>query len=1122
MGRRIGQYEIVARLGGGGMGVVYKALDGRLGRPVALKFLPQQWSDDESAKQRFVREAQAASATDHPNICTIHDIGSADDGRLFIVMAYYEGQTLKQRLESGPLPVDEALEIATQVGEGLAKAHAQRVVHRDIKPANLILTADGVRIVDFGLAKFADTVQLTVVGSTLGTAAYMSPEQVKGEETDARSDVWALGIVLYEMLVGHPPFRGSYVEAISYAIRSDTPAPLRAARPEIPEEVEQIVFRALHKDPAVRYQSGRDFARALRQARGLTVPLDLRTQVVHVPPAAALRGGRRLRRWLVVAALMTVLAAAGAWWAMRPAPRLPVLVLPVANQTGFTELEPYRLALTYQLLHELADSPNIRVLSWPRLLQTLRGVMADGTDISSLTTSQTLAAGSGVQTIVASTLLWEGQKWQVRVEVRAPGVRTQTYLSEPTPSALPKDTAYRLMADAARLIEEHFSTGWIRREIPTTPTDARLRGLDAAKAFEQGIRAYEDQEYVAALASFQSAANLDPQNALVQAWVSRVARVVRRDALAGEAGRRAIELQPSSGPSMDRLFVESVAAEARGDLATAEARLRELANSYGDDTSWQVELAALVDRRAQGRDAWEDTVTRYHDVLRLDADLIRPRVELCRLYNRLNDVASARKAGGEALAAATQVRWAAGEVLARLCLADALRGLNTPERQQAREHANRALSVAEQFGLTYNRPRALYYLGLVAGLQRDLEAAVRLYDRSLTAADEGGNEVLKPLLFNNLGVAHERLGNGELAAKYYISGAQLAERFGDQHGAAIQQFNNAALRIRYSEDSDSALRGVENALEVFRALGDVNFEILSRGMLAFHSRLNGRFAEADQRLNQALALARERNALEPIASITLSQAALLYDKSDYPAARTRLVELTDEKAGTSSRAARVLLARVDMKLGDFAGARRTLTELVGKRAESTDRQSEVYLDTTLGLLELEVENRREARRYLEQASRRWTETFTDSAAVEARAYLGWLDVQEGRAGEGLAALEASLDWARRKNRVWLETTSRVLLARAHLVARDAPAAVAALVPLDKLDAAVGTELRMLGQYWRDQALKAQGRPGSSDGGRALLDGLRASLPAEYRDSFMRRPDIQTITNEAIDRTQPTR
>src|SRR4051812_45839632 len=223
------------------MGIVYSARDTRLGRRVALKFLPPRWSQDESAKQRFIREAQAASATDHRNICTIHDIETAADGQLFIVMAHYDGQTVKERLEAGPLAGDDAIEIAAQVAEGLAKAHAQGVVHRDIKPGNLILTEDGVKILDFGLAKLAEeSLRLTLEGTTIGTVAYMSPEQSRGDEADPRSDIWALGVVLYEMLAGRPPFRGHYAEAISYAIRHETPLPLRGAGSDISQALEDL------------------------------------------------------------------------------------------------------------------------------------------------------------------------------------------------------------------------------------------------------------------------------------------------------------------------------------------------------------------------------------------------------------------------------------------------------------------------------------------------------------------------------------------------------------------------------------------------------------------------------------------------------------------------------------------------------------------------------------------------------------------------------------------------------------------------------------------------------------------------------------------------------------------
>lgn len=204
------KYKIIQELGKGGMGVVYKAEDTRLKRPVALKFLPADLTRDPEARERFVQEAQAASQIDHPNICAIHEIDETEDGRTFIVMAYYEGESLREKIKRSPLPLQEAMDIGIQVARGLGQAHKKGIIHRDIKPANIIVTADGVtKIVDFGLAKLSDRLALTRAGTVMGTVAYMSPEQARGEDVDQRTDLWALGVVLYEMLTGELPFRGT-------------------------------------------------------------------------------------------------------------------------------------------------------------------------------------------------------------------------------------------------------------------------------------------------------------------------------------------------------------------------------------------------------------------------------------------------------------------------------------------------------------------------------------------------------------------------------------------------------------------------------------------------------------------------------------------------------------------------------------------------------------------------------------------------------------------------------------------------------------------------------------------------------------------------------------------------
>lgn len=255
IGKKISHYTISEKLGGGGMGIVYKAEDIRLSRIVALKFLPPELTRDEESKQRFILEAQAASSLQHNNVCNIHDIDETEEGQLFICMDCYEGETLKKKIEKGPLKLDTITDISIQIAQGLLKAHEHKIIHRDIKPANIFITYDGVaKILDFGLAKLYGQTRVTNMGSTLGTVAYMSPEQATGSDVDTRTDIWSLGVVMYEMVTGKLPFNNEYEQAILYGILNEEPEPPTGLRTGVPMELENIIFKALRKDPADRYQ----------------------------------------------------------------------------------------------------------------------------------------------------------------------------------------------------------------------------------------------------------------------------------------------------------------------------------------------------------------------------------------------------------------------------------------------------------------------------------------------------------------------------------------------------------------------------------------------------------------------------------------------------------------------------------------------------------------------------------------------------------------------------------------------------------------------------------------------------------------------------------------------------
>jgi serine/threonine-protein kinase len=361
-GQNVSHFRVLEPLGAGGMGVVYRAEDTRLGRAVALKFLLPSYSLDASAKARFLHEAHSAAALDHPNLCTIYEIGESEDGRLFLAMALYPGETLKTRLaRDGPLPVKEVLAITRQIADGLGCAHAAGIVHRDLKPGNVMLLPDGtVKILDFGLAKARDW---SVSGSSarLGTVWYMAPEQVRGEAVHGRTDLWALGVVLYEMLTGRKPFGGEHEVAIAHAIIHDEPARPTALRADVPAAVEDIILTLLEKEAARRYATAAQLLDAVRAIAAIDV-----APTGPVWRRLLLGRGRKLR--LGAAALGVALALAVGWWGVSElgtgAPTIQSLVvLPLANLTGHAEQEYFVEGMHEALTGELSRIGALKVIS---------------------------------------------------------------------------------------------------------------------------------------------------------------------------------------------------------------------------------------------------------------------------------------------------------------------------------------------------------------------------------------------------------------------------------------------------------------------------------------------------------------------------------------------------------------------------------------------------------------------------------------------------------------------------------------------------------------------------------------------------------------------------------------
>jgi serine/threonine protein kinase/tetratricopeptide (TPR) repeat protein len=970
-GQTISHYRVLNPLARGGMGIVYQAEDIKLGRGVALKFLPGELPNDRLAFERLQREARAASALDHPNICPIYELGEYDD-QPFIAMQLLEGETLRDWIATSTaqgmqLQLSRTVELAIQIAEGLEAAHQSGIIHRDIKPANVFITTRGnAKILDFGLAKEVDTIavpdslnetivadrtpavapeklHLTRTGTTLGTAYYMSPEQVRGEKLDARTDLFSLGSVMYEMATRQRAFPGEVGATVYDAILHRAPMPVREANPEVSVDLERIINKSLEKDRTRRYQSAREVSTDLERLR--TGSRLASSEAIRVKP--------RKRSMIAGVTMLLAIAIGLVWWIARssqlkqrsaaeatlnqtalPAkPRRSLAVLGFRNLSNKPGAEWISTALAEMISTELAAGQQLRIIPGENVAHMKLDLALPVAGGYGKDTLQKIRTNLGTDVVVqGSYLVSPGNNLRIDLELQeANSADTIASVFENGSQA----QIGELVSRAGASLREQLGFGAIPAEDAAKARAALPSDPQAVRLYSEGLAKLRDFDALAARDLLLRAIAVDPQHALSHSLLAESLSALGYDAQAAIEARKAFDLSQSL-PRDNQLLVEGRYRELSNDFPAAVEVYQTLWKFFPDDLDHGLRLAAAQIKAARSKDAVL-TIAVLRKLPEPNRD--DPRIDIAEA-NASESLGDFKRAQQVSNAAAEKAKLHGSRLMeARATEREGWAWDRLGEEEKAIAAYSESRTLAEASGNLRAEATALNGIGSAFYNKGDLERAKASYEESLRVARQVGAQRNTSNSLNNIGNVLFDQGKLAEAKRYYEDALDIDRQIDDRRGEA-SGLGNLANVLEEMGNLAEATRMQEESLKAFRDVGDRRGEASTLNNLGNVLIDQGELNPAKQRFEEAMAVQQQIGyrrgrgySLGGVAVVFLVQDHLAEARTAALEAIALREELKDESAAAESQ---LLLAKIALAQEKFPEAE----TLAKSAAETFDRQKE--------------------------------------------------------------------------------------------------------------------------------------------------------------------------------------